>query len=253
MNALALKRRFYAAGAHLAISTLVLLAPLILIFYYWFPPPYFDSDGGLQAMLILTLVHFIVGPVLTFVIFSPDKLVWKIKFDFIVIGALQIAALSLGGYIVYDQRPVAVVLAKDKFIPVSANTIRQQGASVADLRAFSRQSPALVFSRPPADREQFAQMMLLALNEGIDIVAQINTFEPLSDHLSEAAGNQPDLRELESENVDFADELKAFLKARNARREDFFYIPFSGRYKNVLLVIDERGRLAGALRNAYNL
>lgn len=252
MSSAALKRRFCAAGIHLIVSALILLGPLVLIVYHWFPAPYFDSDGGLQAVVILALVHFIIGPVLTFVIFSPEKSPGKMRFDFVVIGALQIGALSLGSYVVHDQRPVAVVLAKDKFFPVSASIIRQQGASVADLRAFGGQSPALVFSRPPADKEEFAQMMLLALNEGIDIVVQVTTFEPLADHLSEAAGNQPDLRELESENADFADELKDFLKARNARREDFLYMPFNGRYKRVLLVIDERGRLAGALRSAYN-
>ena len=95
-------------------------------------------------------------------------------------------------------------------------------------------------------------MMLLALNEGIDIVTQVSTFEPLADHLSEAAGNQPDLRELEAKNSEFAHELEAFLRARNARREDFFYLPFNGRFKRVLLVIDEGGRVAGALLSAYN-
>ena len=252
MSLSSLKRRFHAAGIHLAISALILLVPLVLIFYRWFPAPYFESDGGLHAVLILTFVHFFVGPALTFVIFNTNKPRGKIKFDLIVIGVLQIGALSLGSYFVYDQRPVAVVLAKDKFFPVSANLIHQQGRSVADLRAFGAQSPALVFSRPPADREEFAQMMLLALNQGIDIVAQISTFEPLADHLSEAAGNQPDLRELENENAEFADELEAFLRARNARREDFFYMPFNGRFKKVLLVIDESGRVAGALRSAYN-
>ncbi len=252
MNSFAINRRLYAAGVHLAISALVLLVPLILIFYRWFPVPYFDSDGGLQAAVILAFVHFVAGPALTFVIFNPNKPVGKIKFDLAVIGSLQIAALCAGSYLVYDQRPVAVVLAEDKFYPVSASIIRQQGASVSDLRAFGGEPPALVFSRPPADREEFAQMMLLALNEGIDIVEQIITFEPLSEHLSSAAENQPDLVRLESDNPDFAAELEAFLNARNARREDFFYMPFYGRYKRVLLVIDARGRLAGALRSAYN-
>lgn len=252
MKSSALKRRFSAAGVHLAISALVLLVPLVFIFFFWFPPPYFRSDGGLQATAILSLVHFILGPVLTFVVFSPDKSAGKVRFDFAVIGTLQIAALALGSYIVYDQRPVAVVFAKDGFLPVSANIIRQQGGFVTDLRAFGAQSPTLVFSRPPADREEFAQMMLLALNEGIDIVAQIRTFQPLADHLSEAAGNQADLGELERRNPAFAGELKAFLKKRDARKEDFVYIPFNGRYKKILLVVDERGRLAGALSSAYN-
>jgi hypothetical protein len=252
MNLMSLKGRFHAAAIHLLISAAVLLVPLILILYRWFPAPYFESDGGLQAVLILSFVHFIAGPVLTFVIFSPNKPLGKIKFDLFVIGVLQLAALSLGSYLVYDQRPVAVVLAKDKFLPVSANIIRLQGGSVADLHAFGARFPALVFSRPPADKEEFAGMMLLALNEGIDVVAQISTFEPLADHLSEAAGNQPDLGELESGNSKFADELQAFLRARNARREDYFYMPFNGRFKRVLLVIDENGHLAGALRSAYN-
>lgn len=248
----ALKRRLTAAGLHLGISALILLVPLMLIFYSWFPLPYFDSDGGLQAMLILAFVHFLVGPALTFVAFNGDKPAAKLKFDLAVIAAVQLSALLAGSYIVYDQRPVAVVLAQNKFYPVSANVIRQQGASVDDLRAFGARAPALVYSRPPADREDFAQMMSLALNNGIDIVEQVITFEPLADHLAEAAVNQPDLDQLESDNPDFAEELKAFLAARNARREDFFYMPFNGRYRRVLLVIDGQGRLAGALRSAYN-
>lgn len=248
----ALKRRITAAGIHLAISALILLVPLLLILYFWFPAPYFDSDGGLQAAIMLSLVHLVLGPVLTFVIFSPNKSMGKIKFDFVVIGILQIAALTFGSYVVYDQRPVAVVFAKDKFLPVSANVIRQQGASVADLRAFDQQSPVLVFSRPPADKEEFAQMMLLALNEGIDIVAQVKTFEPLNDHLSEAVAKGPDLNRLMDENTAFADELEAFLNAREARREDYVFFPFNGRYKKILFAIDQRGRLAGALYSAYN-
>lgn len=252
MKSFAINRRLWAAGVHLAISVLVLLVPLMLIFYSWFPVPYFEGDGGLQAAVVLAFVHFVAGPALTFVIFNPNKPLEGIKLDLAVIGSLQIAALCAGSYLVYDQRPVAVVLAEDKFYPVSARVIRQQGASVTDLRAFGRQAPALVFSRPPADREEFAQMMLLALNEGIDIVEQIITFKPLSEHLAAAAENQPDLDRLESDNPDFAAELVAFLNARNARREDFYYMPFNGRYKRVLLVIDAHGRLAGALGSAYN-
>lgn len=252
MKISALKRRCHAAGVHLAISALVVLVPLSLIFYYWFPGPYFDSDGGIQAAVLIALVHFIIGPVLTFVVFSPNKSMGKIKFDFVVIGVLQIAALSVGSYVIYDQRPVAVVLAKDRFLPVTASQIRQQGASVSDLHVFGRKSPALVFSRPPADEEEFAQMMLLALNEGIDIVAQVTTFEPLANHLAEAEEHQPDLEQLESLNPAFAEELEAFLRERDARREDFVYMPFNGRYRKILLVVDGHGRLAGALRNAYN-
>ena len=252
MNPHAFGIRFYAAGIHSLISALLLLVPLALIYYRWFPAPYFESDGGLQGAMILTFVHFMIGPALTFVVFAPNKPVGKIKFDLVVIGVLQIAALSLGSYLVYDQRPVALVLAKDRFFPVAANIVRLQGVSIADLHAFGSQFPALVFSRPPADKEEFARMMLLALNEGIDIVTQVSTFEPLADHLSEAAGNQPDLRELEAKNSEFAHELEAFLRARNARREDFFYLPFNGRFKRVLLVIDEGGRVAGALLSAYN-
>lgn len=252
MNVPAMLRRFHATGVHLGISLLVLTLPVALIFFFWYPTPYFSSDGGLQALVILSLVHFIIGPVLTFVIFSPNKSKGKIKFDFAVIGVLQISALLIGCSIVYAQRPVAVVLAKDKFLPVSAELIQQQGASIAELRAIGGQTPSLVFSRPPADREEFAQMMLLALNDGIDVVAQIRTFEPLIDHLPQVAENQAHLPELESESPAFARELERFLKDRNARREDFVFVPFNGRFKKILFVIDEHGRLAGALRSAYN-
>ena len=252
MNVPAILRRLHATGVHLGISLLVLTLPLALIFFFWYPTPYFLSDGGLQALIIVSLVHFIIGPVLTFVIFSPNKSKRKMKFDFAVIGALQICALLVGCSIVYAQRPVAIVLAKDKFLPVSAELIQQQGASIDELRTIGGRTPSLVFSRPPADKEEFAQMMLLALNDGIDIVAQIRTFEPLIDHLTQVAENQADLPELESESPIFARELERFLKDRNARREDFVFVPFNGRYKKILFVIDEHGRLAGALRSAYN-
>ena len=252
MRSYALKPRLSAAGIHLVISALILLIPLMLIFYRWFPLPYFDSDGGLQAVAMLAFAHFVVGPMLTFVAFNVEKPAGRISFDLAVIAALQLSALLAGSYVVYDQRPVAVVLAQNKFYPVSASVIRQQGASIDELRAIGGRIPALVYSRPPAEREDFARMMSLALNDGIDIVEQIITFQPLADHLAEAAANQPDLGQLESDNPEFADELKAFLATRKARREDFFYMPFNGRYRKVLLVIDGQGRLAGALRSAYN-
>lgn len=245
-----MKSRITAAGIHLALSLLILSVPLFFIVVVWYPGPYFVSDGGLQAAVLLAGVHMVAGPVLTFVVFSPNKSSGKIKFDFVVIGLLQLSALTAGTLVIHDQRPAAAVFSGKAFVPVSNQLVRQQGASLDDLRPFGGHIP-LVFSKPPQDRDAFAGMMLLALNKGIDIAQQVGTFQPLDENMEQVAANQVDVGSLLNESPVFAGELGAFLEERNARREDFVYIPFNGRYRRILFVLDHAGRLIGSLSEAF--
>lgn len=249
----ALARRLRAAGIHLAISVAVLLPILFFIRFAWYPGPYFSSDGGLYGSLLITSIHLVLGPALTLMIFNPRKSPGKIKFDLVFIGIVQAGALALGSLVVYSERPAAVVFASGEFHSVPARTVWMQETSVADLKKLGLDSPPLVFSRPPRDRDEFANMMLLALNKGIDIIQQVKTFESLESHIEVLERTQADMDELIEHNFPLQKELRTFLRKRNARREAFLYIPFNGRFGTPLFIIGRDGRLAGALNVAGSL
>ncbi len=244
-------KRITAFFVHLCISLVILCVPLLLIIFKWYPTPYFFADGGWRGVIIVASVHMVLWPFLTLLVLTPGKSAGKIRFDLTVIGLIQISALTAGVYAVHSQRPVAVVFAEGAFHPVISEVIRQQDVSLSDVESLGDDAPPLIYSRQPANADEFSRWMLRSLNENLEIFQQVETFDPLASHLHDLAGEQADVQDLSRATPEFRDEFRAFLHERNAQGEDFVYIPFNGRYKRILFTIDKQGRLIGALYRAY--
>ena len=113
--------RWQAAAIHLGISAAIALAVVGAMRIAWYPAPYFDAAGGAMLLLLLVGVDVVVGPLLTLVVYSPQKK--HLHADLAVIAALQLAALAYGVSVMYGARPVYVAFAGDRFELVAANAI----------------------------------------------------------------------------------------------------------------------------------
>jgi hypothetical protein len=102
-----------AFAVHFALSLGVLLPVIALIAWAWYPEPLFTVQGVMRIFGVLVGVHLFLWPFLTFLIFKPGKK--GLKFDLVVIAALQVAALAYGTHTIHAERPRYVVFAVDRY------------------------------------------------------------------------------------------------------------------------------------------
>jgi hypothetical protein len=102
-----------AWAVHLVISLCVLLPVLAVISLLWYPRPLFTVQGAARVVGVISAVHLVLGPLLTFIVFKPGKK--GLKFDLVVIAALQIVALAYGTHTIWSERPRYVVFAVDRY------------------------------------------------------------------------------------------------------------------------------------------
>ena len=110
--------RYKAAAVHLTISVLVFIALLGIIITVWYPGVLFNISGGWTGLKLVMGVDVILGPLLTLIVFKAGKP--GLKFDLGCIATAQIVCMAAGLYIVYSERPLALIMAyvvQDRRIP----------------------------------------------------------------------------------------------------------------------------------------
>lgn len=113
------------AGRHLLVSLLVAIVSAAFVFFVLYPYPYYLISGSLSIFMLMMLVDVSSGPLCTFVIASPKKSKKATILDVMIIGAVQLLALSYGLYSLYIARPVIEVYEKGNFHVVMANEVEQ--------------------------------------------------------------------------------------------------------------------------------
>ena len=222
--------RYTAFASHLGISLVIFVLLSYLIVFEWYPDFFFATDGGWQGIRIVALVDLVLGPTLTLVVFKAGKP--GLKFDLTLIGIFQAICLVIGVYIVYAERPIAMVYADGYFHSVTADDYHDAGQPVPNLDHLPGTNPKWVTSRLPDDREfeirrdsLHARIPLFALPEhykpfeGTDI-DQLNDPFPIAD-----------IRQVQKED------LEAFLVEHGGEAEDYLFFPFGIRFGLALIAL----------------
>ena len=105
-----LSHKIRATCIHLCVSIILFLMIASWIYLTLYPSFYFNMSGGLQGLWLMLGVDVILGPVLTFLVFNPNKEKREILTDFIIIGFIQLSALAYGMHTVYQERPKLVLM-----------------------------------------------------------------------------------------------------------------------------------------------
>lgn len=147
--------RFAAFSIHLGISFLIFLVLAYLVVFEWYPGIFFDTDGGWRGMRIIIAVDLVLGPLLTLIVFKAGKP--GLKFDLTLIALVQFACLSAGTYVVFSERPIAVVFSDGRFSVMNKGDYLDEGADqVPNLRHFPGDSPKWVTVELPASSDDEA-------------------------------------------------------------------------------------------------
>ena len=136
--------RWHAFGIHLGLSLLIFIALAALIVFAWYPGFLFRTDGGWQGIRLIAGIDLVLGPLLTLIVYNQAKK--SLKFDLLVIALVQFSALGAGTYLVYQERPIAVVFADGKFSTMARNSYSFHGISIDDVEILNQRKPVWVYA-----------------------------------------------------------------------------------------------------------
>ncbi len=225
-----------ASLIHLLLSMFVVGAFLTFALLVWYPQPFFASSGLKDIVLILLSVDLILGPLLTFVVFKPNKP--SLKFDLGFIAVVQIAALTYGMYTIYQGHPIYVAYAVDRFTLISAADVTPNDAKEAELRASGWWKPIMVYAETPSDPKEREKLIFEVLSGKPDIDARPEYYQSFEDNISKvlAGGIKP---EKLFASPPHKAALDRFLTQYGKTATDYAFLPLVGKEDDVIWVWDK--------------
>jgi hypothetical protein len=220
-----------------------------LVFLLWYPGALAQANGVTQIVLLLLLVDVSLGPLITLIIFNPQKK--ELKRDLSIIVVVQLAALLYGLYTVHVARPVYIVFSVDRFYLVSANELTDEKlakAAHAEFKSVPQFGPRTVATHvDAANMGDFASSLL---SGGEDAYQLPQFYVPYEQEKSQAIKNAKPLEKLEVANKAQPEKVEA-LKAKYASKKiDAGFLPLQGKSKDVSAVVD---RQSGAVLEIVDL
>jgi hypothetical protein len=157
-----------ATAIHFLVTLSLAACAAAVIFLVWFPDPFQTMLGGTELFILVVGCDLVLGPLISLVIYNSRKSRGKLVLDYSVIGALQLAALAYGVFILAGTRPVYVAFSTDRLEVVTARDIADSELAAARdpaYRSLPLTGPRLVNIDVPAADHNDALFQSLSGNE----------------------------------------------------------------------------------------
>ncbi len=231
-----LKDKLKASFIHLGISFLLVSLIIGSIFFFFFPQLFINISDFKEVATILISVDLILGPLLTFIVFQPNKK--SLKFDLSVIATIQLSALLYGAYSLYQVHPVFITFTVDRFTIISAKDTEPEKAKYDEFNVSKLTTANLAFAKMPEDVEKRNEVTITAAMGGKDLDQRIEYYEPYNNHISEILDKSFDssviLMGSKSDK-----ELLTFIKKHEGNIEKFAFLPINSNKKDAIIVLDK--------------
>jgi hypothetical protein len=231
--------RWEASGTHLIISAAIAAVALILMLLVWYPRPFFEAAGGTGLLFLLVGVDVAIGPLITLVIFRSGKP--GLRFDLFVIGALQLAALIYGGYVMFEARPVYLALVKGQFEMVTAVEVRADELAKARRLEFRRlplTGPRIVYSE--LTEEERREAVTSFLEGGLDIQHRPRFFVPYDERRNEALKQAQPVDQARRTWPEVIPVIEAYLAGAGRRPEEIAYFSVRAPFRWLVAIVDAK-------------
>ncbi|QIL71168.1 hypothetical protein G7048_12830 [Diaphorobacter sp. HDW4B] len=124
-----MKAGLKAGLVHLSLCLIIAIGIAVVIFKIWFPYPYNEILGGSKLFWMILCIDVVVGPLLTMIIFNPQKPRGELKRDMACILIIQLVALCIGIHAVLQARPIFLAFEVDRFKVVTYADIKKDDLS----------------------------------------------------------------------------------------------------------------------------
>ncbi len=237
--------RFGAFGIHLALSLVIFLFLAYLVVYQWYPDFFFETDGGWRGLRIIIFVDFVLGPVLTLVVYKAGKP--GLRTDLSMIGAFQIACLIAGTWVVYSERPISVVYNDGRFSVMSAQDYEDSGDQIPDLSRFPGDAPKWVMVEVPTGLQEEADFRGSMMKEGRLISTAVEHYKPFTFEHDQVRGNPMDPSLIIEKDSGKA-VMQQWLSEHGGTPDDYLFYNIASRFVYGYLAFEkETGKLRGLL------
>jgi len=239
---------FRAASFHLLLSALIATALAALVFGWWYPFPYRELAGGQQLFWTVMAVDVVCGPLLTAVVFNPQKSRRELVLDLSLVVLIQLGALVYGVYSVALARPVVLAYEIDRFVAVPAVDVDTPSLSDAspDLRFLSWTGPKLVGTRKARDGKE-ASLSLNQSLQGLQISARPGWWIPYEESVPDVKLRMRKLdalrAKLEKPQQSLVDEAAV---STGESVSTLFYLPLTSReLTDWIVLLDAQAQIKG--------
>jgi hypothetical protein len=219
--------RFGAFLIHMGISLVIFAALAALVVYIWYPDFFFTTDGGWQGIRIIVLVDLVLGPLLTLVVFDRRKP--ELKRDLTMIGVFQATCLIAGTYVVYSERPLALVYVDGHFYSMSAGAYEEAGVPVPDLSTLPGPYPKRVVVDIPDDFAAQAEIRGQAIRQRVPLRALADRYQPMTYEALRVDQEAVDVEALQHSELG-AQKFAEWVADHGGSLDEYGFLPFGARY-----------------------
>lgn len=237
--------RFQAFALHVLISVCLVAFCYVLIFFVWYPGLIAYASNVSSIFLLLLLVDVVIGPIITLIIFNPQKK--ELKRDLRIIGLLQMLALLYGLHTMFVVRPVYIVFNAGQFDLTYANQISEKNMALVnndDFRTLPLLAPKLVSVDLPNDPKLLTSIILAPFQEGDEIQVMPQYFVPYVKQKSAILASIKPLENLISLNRDQMQQVNALIRKYQGADVSAGYLPLKGKSQNLTVIVS---RTTGAI------
>lgn len=233
-----LKNKIKAFLFHFLLSIILVSLVLGTIVLVWYPSDYLSVTNFKGIALLVVSIDLVLGPILTFIAFNPEKKSLKLDLSFIVL--IQFSALFYGVYTFYQAHPLFITFNHGAFNVVQANEVTPSNAELKEFKISKLSSPKLAYAQMPSDPEKQTEIITgVDLKGEPDIDRRAEYFEPYENHLDEILANSLDSTKLFNEQ-DLDEERGSFLKKHQNKIDKYAFLALVGISKDAILVLDKK-------------
>ena len=211
---------------HLSASATIVGIVCALIFFAWYPSPYFEIVGAGSVLKVLIGVDLIVGPLLTLILYRPNKP--GLVFDLSFIALVQLTALIYGTTVIYQERPYYVVFAIDRFEVIARNEIDPAAIPYDSLREKPFIGPIVTVALFPESEEERQKLLTDVLEGKPDLERRPEYWDVYAQHTDSILARATPLAQLADEHPDARDRINAFVQSRQDA-DDLIGVPVVGK------------------------
>jgi len=159
--------------------------------------------------------------------------------------------LIWGIFVVYQQRPVAVVFWETGFYTVRAVDFSDQDIELDILDGLGDDYPVYVYVPQPQTVEDKKLLIKTMEQDKLPPFQQIDRFQKIDGYYEEIFKHSIDIDEVIEYNQEMGQQLLGILEKNNSRINDNYYIKLVSTYRNIILVFDKNSRMLGYLMAPY--
>lgn len=199
------KNRWQAFGIHLLISLALFIIMCTVIVVLWYPGLLFTTEGGWQGVRLIASIDFVIGPILTLLVYKPGK--WGLKFDLACIGILQAICLTYGMYVVNYSRPAVVAYADGVYYTTPLLRFESRGIDIRDHELLHKRLPVWVNIKLPDDPKQRLQVKMDRIFKGLE--TSVDLYEPYAQAVKVLIREGYSLSEARTAGIEIPDSLNS--------------------------------------------